>query len=292
MDLPTEYKTLANIRPSSFPIEQTGIIFQDKRIPQSLSFGIAVLDVKKEISVQRSHSICPSKDHFIDKHSFKKNLRYTASPNLGSHVSGSDLEKGRRTELGKNLLNIKEKVADNQFHLTMLFQRGDTRLNSFEIKTKVHDLSATLKATGKFYSEKSDYEINNLKKSNELRSFNMDLNDYKNRSNLKFKNVDNFTNLNSEPVFLFPDFNLLSINEEFERFPKQKVLDNPKQMRNRIGLSVHSSLSNSSSDEKYKIPQRVFSEKASNTRSYSPFDLEGWCTSSSHKTTSSSDARN
>ena len=114
MDLPVEYKTLANIKPSDFPIEQPGIIFQDKRLPQTLSFGIAVKDPNKESSIQRSHSICPSKDHFVDKYSYKKNLRYTASPNLGSHVSGSKLEKGRRIELGTPLLNIKDQVADNQ----------------------------------------------------------------------------------------------------------------------------------------------------------------------------------
>ena len=57
MDLPVENKVLACIKPSEFPIEQLGIIFQDKRVPQSLSFGIAVPDINRENSIQRDHSI-------------------------------------------------------------------------------------------------------------------------------------------------------------------------------------------------------------------------------------------
>jgi hypothetical protein len=48
MDLQIEYKTLANIKPADFPIEQLEIIFQDKRVPQALSCEIAVPDINKE----------------------------------------------------------------------------------------------------------------------------------------------------------------------------------------------------------------------------------------------------
>jgi predicted amino acid-binding ACT domain protein len=49
------------------------------------------------------------------------------------------LERGRRIKLGKNLLNLKQKAADNQFNLTMFFQTGDTRSDATEIKGEVKD---------------------------------------------------------------------------------------------------------------------------------------------------------
>ena len=113
--------------------------------------------------------------------------------------------------------------------------------------------------------------------------------EYEKRSKkeIKFPNFNELSNLHSDKDFQSPDFNTLNIHEEFERFPKQKILDKPKRMRFRLGLSINSFLSGSSSDDKYKILQRAISKNQGNT-SNSSIDMEGWFTSSSNKKNSSS----
>ena len=86
---------------------------------------------------------------------------------------------------------------------------------------------------GKHYLEN---ELKNLKDANDVRFLNMDLNDYKNRpkQNLEFQNFNDHSQIR-ENSFLYFDFHKLCINEEFERFQKQKIWDKPKQMRSRLG---------------------------------------------------------
>jgi hypothetical protein len=98
-----EFEAIRNIKPADLPIEQVGIIFQDKRIPQSISFGIASQDINKEATIQRPHAICPIKDHFVDKFRSPRTLRFLSSPNLSAHISGAKYERSRRLEFAQNV---------------------------------------------------------------------------------------------------------------------------------------------------------------------------------------------
>jgi hypothetical protein len=252
-----EFETLSSVKPSKLQIEQVGIIFQDKRIPQSISFGIAINDLNKEAVIQRSHSICPIKDHFIDKFSSPKSLRYLSSPNLSAHISGAKYERGRRLELAQNLRDSRIKAEKNQFHLNLLSARGDCRSEADALFIGVEFEMARNRANGKYLAINSKKEIKNWESSCELQLFNMNLNDYEKRTEeyLKFKNFDSMSKFAFEKRSISPNFSRLTARDEFERFPFQKIEEQAKFKRYNLGLPVNSSISNSSSDDYPLIPR-------------------------------------
>jgi hypothetical protein len=278
-DTSEEFKTLTNVKASSMPIKQVGIVFQDKRVPQAISFGIAVQDENRESAIQRSHSLCPSKDHTIDKNSENKNLRYTITPNLGNHISGAHNDWDRRTKISKKLINTREIVDNNQFHLTLLSSREDMRLDSDEIFAFAHNKATSNEINGKFLVRNSMDDIYNMQMANSLRHFNMEMHEYEKRSKhyLVFKNFNKESDVDVVHETLAPCFTSLTTRDELERFPTQIVEKQHKRIRAKIGLPINSSVSNSSSDEKYTPPHlRISSGKSS--ESVSSVDLEGWFT--------------
>ena len=264
MNTKPELMSIMNIKPSNFQVKQSDIIFQDKRTPTSISYGIAIQDPSKEATIQRSHSLCPSKNHFVDKSNNSKNLRYTLSANLGSHISGSKFERGRRMEIGKKLAQNKNLAATNQFNLTMQSAREDCKSDSLELYTRSFNQRELNKNNFQYQNGTLVAEIKTLDAANSVRYFNMSLNDYEDRDkkSLKFKNFNDKTDFDSSHDFSFPDFTSVNYQDEIARFPSQDVEEKPKRMRDRIGLPINSSLSNSS-EEKYQIPQRSLNSRTS-----------------------------
>jgi hypothetical protein len=116
-----DHKIMCNRKPSSYFVQNIGIVFADPRVPQSISFPISFQDFKKESVILRSHSVAPQSKHFFDKN---KNLRHTATPQLGSHISGSQQDRSRRINASKNLEGTTEKIAKNQIKLCLLSAQG------------------------------------------------------------------------------------------------------------------------------------------------------------------------
>jgi hypothetical protein len=275
-------KIMHNVNISNLNVEQVGIIFQDQRLPQSLGFGISVKDSNKEASIQRSHSICPTKEHFIDKYSSSRSLRYISSPSQSSHISGAKYERGRRLELVQQLRNSKSKVEKNQFHLNMMSASGDCRHDSYAIYIGAQDKVSANERKGKYIARNSKSEIKNWEEISELKLFNMDLNDLdKNRKDLKFKNFNSESLFNFENPQLSPTF--IEIGNGFSRFPVQEIEEQPKKIRHNLGLPINSSISNNSSDGQNFSPFFPCGNSSEST-----IDLEGWFTKSSSKSSKNS----
>ena len=279
-DTSDELKTLSNIKASSMPIKQTGIIFQDKRMPQAISYGIAVQNDDKESVIQRSHSLNPCKDHAIDKYSMDRNLRYTITPSLSAHILGSKYERGSRMKISGKLLNTRQTVESNQFHLTLLSSRENMRLDSDEIFSLACNRAHKNETEGKHFAKNSVNDIHQMQNANSLRHFNMEMHEYEKRSKhyLFFKNFNKESEVDIVNETLAPCFTTLNIRDELERFPVQKVDQTNKRIRARIGLPINSSVSNSSSNEKYTPPHLRISSDESAKSNHSPIDLEGWFT--------------
>jgi hypothetical protein len=260
----TDFEIISNVKPSVLKIEEIGIIFQDRRIAQSIGFGIALKDPKKEATIHRSHSLCPTKDHFIDKNSPERSLRYLSSPSLNLHISGAKYERGQRLELAQDLRNTKEKVENNQFHLNMLSARGDCRCEAGAILIGVEHKVTANQINGEYLAINKIKDVKNWEEVSALKCFNMDLHDYDQRPKeyLKFRNLNENSLFDFEKRASSPQFSRLHRKEEFERFPFQKIKEQPKLIRYNLGLPINSSISNSSTEDIRQSPRIPFTNSS------------------------------
>ena len=115
-------RAMCNRKPSSYFVQNIGIVFSDPRTPQSISFPISFQDYKKESVILRTHSVAPQSKHFIDKN---KKIRHAASAQLGSHILGSSQDRSRRIYTAKDLEGTTKMIEKNQIKLCLLSSQGN-----------------------------------------------------------------------------------------------------------------------------------------------------------------------